>query len=247
MNEAKILKEAFGFSPKEAKIFSTLARFGEMNVTTLAKRTNIKRTTVYNILPALISNGFIDRARSGGRTVYFVDDVRNLSQVLEERQINLQELVKSITTTSRPFDTKPKIRVYEGCGGMRRFYQDIITSSAIGSEILTFFGAGDLDAFLGHEIVAEYVQKRIEKGIKNRIIINEGVVAERWKDTAKKELREIKIVHFLLNDTSTDFKIYGNKISFLCYHDNFFAVTIENKELSNLQRNMFEMLWSRIW
>jgi sugar-specific transcriptional regulator TrmB len=246
MEEIQTLKDVFGFSNKKAKIYVALAHFGEMNVTSLSKRTNLKRTTIYNILPELLSDGFITKAKTLGKTVYYVESPQTLLEVVENRKGRVTKLVEHIESFSRPFDSKPKVVLYEGIGGMNRFYRDVLEHVPTGGEIMTYFGANDLDSFLKETSVDLYVKDRIKKGIRNRIIMNGGKIADRWRKEEKQNLREVKTIDFPVSDTSTDFKIYGNRVSFISYHDNFFAVTIENKSMCDLHKNVFETLWSKL-
>lgn len=246
MEEIKTLKEVFGFSNKKAKIYTALAHFGEMNVTSLSKRTNLKRTTIYNILPELLTDGFVVKAKTLGKTVYYVESPQILLEEAEKRKKKVEKLVEDIESFSRPFDLQPKVMLYEGFGGMSRFYRDVIEHVPVGGEILTYFGANDLDSFLKKVSVDEYVKERVKKGVWNRIIMNKGIVADRWRKNEKQNLREVKTIDFSVSDTSTDFKVYGNRVSFISYHDNFFAVTIENKGVSDLHKNIFEALWKKL-
>jgi len=41
-----------------------------------------------------------------------------------------------------------------------------------------------------------------------------------------------------------DTEIYANKVALISYRENFLGVIIESKEISQMQRSAFELMWS---
>ena len=86
MKDSKSSLEYLGFKPKEAQIYLALLELGEASVVQIAKKTGIKRTTVYNILPDFINRGIITSAVRKKRKVYFIEDPRSLKNDLKEKE-----------------------------------------------------------------------------------------------------------------------------------------------------------------
>jgi len=63
---------------------------------------------------------------------------------------------------------------------------------------------------------------------------------------AEEEMKEI----FLLPENEYNFfgdmEIYGNKVALISYKENFMAVVIESKEIANMQRLMFNLIWNNL-
>ncbi len=62
-----------GFNDNEVRVFTTLATFGRMNMTKIASRSNLSRTTVDAIIRRLVLQELVKQERVGGHQEYFVD------------------------------------------------------------------------------------------------------------------------------------------------------------------------------
>ena len=235
-----------GFSDKKAAMYLSLVEYGEMPVTELAKRSKLKRTTVYNILPELMSDGFVNKSKSVGKTTYYVNKVEDLERFLNEKKDRVKLLVSELKKSVGTFDFKPKLAVYEGYGGMKKLYQDVIDSVNPGDNIFTFIGTQKLDFFVPQDVVQNYVDQRVKKRVRNLIIAPKEHVLESWEQNATVELREMKKTSFPFPDFSADLKIFGNKIALISYKENFFAIVIESIELNLLHKNMFQLMWAML-
>ena len=61
-----------GLSDKEVRVFTALSTFGKMNMTKIAKRAGLARTTVDAIVRRLVEQGLVDQERVGGHQEYSV-------------------------------------------------------------------------------------------------------------------------------------------------------------------------------
>ncbi|HAI74076.1 MAG TPA: hypothetical protein DCS28_03935 [Candidatus Moranbacteria bacterium] len=238
------LMDNMNFSEKEASIYLTLLEAGEVTATDLAKRCNLKRTTLYNMLPEMQRRGFIKVTKNKGRKFYFIDDVRNLEQSLEEKTEAVRQMIPELEKFHNISRVKPRIILYEGVIGMKRFYGDIITSVSSGDSILTYIGLQNFYDFVPKEILEKYVGERIRKRVVNKIIAHESDVARDWMNSAKNELREIKILKEQKEIFSGDFKIFANKVAFLSYDEDFFGVIVESKGIHNMMKGLFYAVWN---
>ncbi len=245
-NKKQKLMDVMGFSDKKARVYLALLESGEAQVTYLARKCGLKRTTIYNILPELKDEGLIKTTKQNGRTLYYVEDTRDLERVIETKSKNLKELLPELKKVQNILSIRPKILLYEGEGGMRQLYQEVIDSVSPGEKILTYIGLENFDDFISAEVLSDYINQRISKKIVNRVITNDDKKSEKFLDSSLKELREIKIIKGSKDVFSSDMKIFGNKIALISYKENFFAVIIESKEISLMLKNMFGMVWNSV-
>jgi len=245
-NLEKNLIDNLGFSSKKAKIYITLLELGEATASSIAKKSLLKRTTVYNILPELMQAGLITTTKRQKKKYFFIEDPRRLKEEVEEKMENISKIIPNLQTIQNIFPYKPKITFYEGLGGVKEIYDDITKSTKPGEKILSIVGPNNLYKFLPEEIVRKYVTDRIKKKVINQMICSNTQIAREWQRTAQKELREIKIIQ---NDKiifQADMKIYGNKVSFISYKENYMGVIIESSEISQLQKQAFEIMWQAL-
>ena len=61
-----------GLNDKEVRVFTALSTFGQMNMTKVAKRAGLARTTVDAIVRRLVEQGLVEKKRVGGHYEYIV-------------------------------------------------------------------------------------------------------------------------------------------------------------------------------
>ena len=240
------LMEIMGFTDKKARLYLALLEAGEVTVTELAKKSKLKRTTVYNIMPELQQDGLVKTTRRLKKKFYYIDDVRSLERVAEEKMSSIRNLLPELKVYHNILSIKPKITLYEGEGGMKQLYQDILNTTNSGDEILTYIGLKNFDELIPEEVLKEYVSQRIKKKIVNKVIATHGLIAEQWKVNDRKELRETRINNSDKDLLSGDMKIFGHKTAFLSYKENFFGVVIESVEISKLNKSLFNVAWNSL-
>ncbi len=245
-NKKQKLMDIMGFSDKKARIYLALLESGEAQVTYLARKCGLKRTTIYNILPELQEEGLIKTTKHRGRTTYYVDDTRDLERVIETKSRGLQELLPELKKVQNVLSIRPKIVLYESEGGMKQLYQEILDTVSPGDKILTYIGLENFDNFISSEVLNDYVSQRIAKKVVNRVIALPNEKSEELLRSSEAELREMRIAKDSKELFSSDMKIFGNKVAFLSYKENFFSVVLESKEISTMLRSAFNIMWNSL-
>lgn len=245
-NKKQKLIEVLGFPDKKATVYLAIIELREATATEIAKKSSLKRTTVYNILPELKQEGFIKSTIHNKKHFYYTENLKVIERIAEKKMNGIKELIPLLKTTQNILSVKPKITLYEGSGGMNQLYQDVIDAVTPGDKILTYIGSQNFNEFISDNVLKNYVNQRISKKVLNKIIIGQGPLAEKWKEASVSQLREVKIIKNKTEIFAADMKIYKNKIAMLSYKENFFGVVIESKEISTLCRNMFNLLWETI-
>lgn len=235
--------EGVGLSDKAAEIYTALLQIGEGSVIEIAKKAGLKRTTVYNILPDLMSQGLVETTVKNKHRVFFIDDVRRLEFDAQQKVKTVAALLPQLRAIQNILPQKPKITFYEGIGGMKELYEDTLDSIPAGGTILSYTGLTDFFDMMPKEYYRWYVEERSEKKILIKVIAPDSPTARQWKQSAVKDLRQIKLIpakDFLFKG---DTEIYANKVALISYAENFLGVIIESKEIHDMQKTMFELLW----
>ena len=246
MKDIQSSLEYIGLKPKEAKIYLALLELGEASVVQIAKSAGIKRTTVYNILPDFINRGLVAATFKKKRRVYFIEDPRSLKNDIKEKGNVIDRLMPELLAIQNVIPSKPRITFYEGLGGMKDLYQDTLESSKEGETILSYTGLSDFSNLMPEEYADYYIGERVKRKVRARIIASDSSTAKSWKDTGAQDLRDIRIVdnpNFRFNG---DMEIYANKVALISYRENFLGVIIESKEINQMQRAAFELMWSAL-
>lgn len=238
--------EKLGFSGKEAKVYLALLELGQGSIIEIAGKSGLKRTTVYNLLPELLQKGLIKSGARKKRTFFFVENLQYLKAETEERLETINDILPELRAIHNIIPYKPKITFYEGIGGMKELYQDTLDSLNPGDVLLSYTGLSDFYNFMPKEYEQYYVAERVKKKIRIRIIAPPSPVAENWKKTGREALREVKIVNNPDFRFNADTEIYANKVALISYRENFIGVIVESKEINQMQRMAFELMWNSL-
>ncbi|MDO8569299.1 MAG: helix-turn-helix domain-containing protein [bacterium] len=246
MQNAQKSLEYIGLKPKEVQIYLALLELGEGSIIQIAKKSGIKRTTVYNILPDFVTRGLISSTIKKKKKVYFIEDPRSLKNDLKEKESVIDKMMPELLAIQNILPSKPRITFYEGVGGMKELYQDTLNSLSEGDTILSYTGLSDFSKLMPQEYNDYYIKERVKKKIRIKIIASLSPTSEEWQNTSASELREIRIVHDMPFRFDADTEIYANKVALISYRENFLGVIIESKEISQMQRSAFELMWSML-
>ncbi len=238
--------QKIGLSSKAAQIYMALLELAEGSVIEVAQKAGLHRTTVYNILPELLRSGLVQSTLKEKRRIYFVDDVRRLRLDAEERLKAVDDLVPQLKAIQNILPFKPKISFYEGMGGMKELYQDTLDSVPTGGAIQSFTGLADFYSVMPREFYEWYVRERVKKKIHISIIAPDSPAAREWKRDSVKHLRQIKLIPAAHFQFKGDMEIYSNKLALLSYPENFMGVIIESKEIHDMQKAAFELMWNSL-
>ena len=231
-NVNKILAKTTGLSEKEIEIYLTLLELGEGTVIDIAKKSGIKRTTVYNMLPSMVESGLVSVTSKNKRKLFFVEDVRILKNVLEDKQIALDRVLPELQTIHNITPFKPKIVFYEGTGGFKEMIYDLFKTSKAGDEVLSFIGSKKFYEILPDNFAEPYWKERIKRKISTRVLSPRFKASEDMVKTATEQLRKIKLIDDPDFSFQAGIEIYGNKIALMSYRENYMGVIIESKEIN---------------
>lgn len=238
--------QAIGFSRKKAKIYLAILELGEASVIDIAKKAGLKRTTVYNILPELIADGLVKKSIKNKKRFFFIEDPSLIKTSLEEKMGVIEKSLPELKAMQNIIPSKPKITFYEGLGGAKDLYRDTLNSLPAGGTLLSYTGLTNYYEVIPKDCSEWYIKERVKRKIRVKVIALKSKIADEWQKNAAKELREIKIVSNPDFKFDGDTEIYGNKIALISYKENFMGVIIESKEISQMQKTAFQLMWDSL-
>jgi len=241
------LLEQLGLNNKEAKIYLSLLEFGPANITKIAKKSGIKRTTVYSFLNNLKNHGFVVEIINGAVKLYDVADPRELERTIERQK----EIVSQITPElfsileEREEKEKPKVRFYEGIDGIKKVYEDTL-DQPIGSEILAYAGFESIYEVVPESFLNSYVKRRVKKKISARGFLPIDNYSKIHIKENKKELRKVIALPADKFPMTNEINIYQNKVAIISFKKDKIGIIIESEEIAKNQRVIFNLLWESL-
>lgn len=235
--------EKFGLTTKQVKVYLACLELGGGKVSDIARRASIKRTTCYYVLSELMQSGLITKTQDK-KVVFFISENPHTLEKREKAKLQtISSILPQLNAIYNRFSYKPKICFYEGWEGAKIIYEDELSLLNKDEVLFNYTGFADYFNFMPRYFAESYIKRRVKKGIKIRIIAPYSSAASEFKNRAQQELREIKLIPSEQCNFSGDLHIYKNKVGIISFKDNFMSVLIESKEIADMQRTAFELMW----
>ncbi|MFA5776932.1 MAG: helix-turn-helix domain-containing protein [Parcubacteria group bacterium] len=247
----KELLKQLNFSEKETGIYLALLELGSAKAKEISRKTGLNRTTIYNICDELLQKGLISKYKKGASTYFNALEPKHLLTYLdrekeekvkevEKQKQKVSELLPQLVSLQNIYSTKPKVQFFEGEKGMREAYEDTLESKEI---ILAYANVETMHEGLPN-FFPEYYKRRAEKKIFIRAIVPKNKLSIERSTYNQEEMRDTR---FLPEEAtfSPEVNIYNNKILIASWKEKM-AIIIESKELADLQKLTFNLLWNTL-
>ncbi len=245
MYEELLLKA--GLSIREIKIYTTLLSEGELMASQLAKKTELIRTNVYDILNGLTRKGLVAYVIRNGKKYFQAAESGKIIDYLNQQSRDLEETkeeINKILPKLKPLynsTTRPHIEVYEGKEGMKTILAMSISESIrTKKEILGISVQQQKCRELAGPYHIRWYKDRERYKIKSRYLMSVEEEVIPIKYTFFKRLPKIA-------KNPNEIFIFGNVTTqFFFTGELFTAIVIKNKEITDNYRSYFEFLWKVI-
>lgn len=238
-----MLKESLlqlGLDEKEASIYLASLELGPCSIQDIAKKSGIKRSTIYGIISDMKTRGLFSETVRGKKRLFIASNPETLNSLIERQKLLLEKILPDLKGISNVELGKPKIRFYETREEIRTAYTDTISTGA--PEIFSITSSESGVNFLGQEWIDDYIRKRIERGIRIRAIIDDSPISRSIASADKDSLRQTKVLssnrHFV-----TDIEIYNNKVLIASFEKEQWAVVIESETINAMMKMVFAIMW----
>lgn len=248
----KELLKFLNFTEKETRIYLALLESGSAIAADIGKKTALNRTTVYDVMDALIKKGIVSKFKKGSKTYFQALDPARLlnyldrekeenAKVIEKQKKKVEELLPEIISLQNPLSAKPKIQFFEGKKGMREAYEDTLSSK---QTILAYANLETMYEGLS-DYFPEYFKRRAKAKIFIRAIFTENPASRECAARNQEEMRETRFMTAEQGVFTPEINIYNNKMLIASWKEKI-AVIVESKELVDLQRMIFEITWKAL-
>jgi HTH-type transcriptional regulator, sugar sensing transcriptional regulator len=235
------LKNA-GLDKSEAKVYLAALELGETNISRLAKKSGIKRTTTYLVVESLGEKGLMVSVKKKNKTFFYAEDPRKIDDIMMEKKKAIDKIMPELLAFTNLIDKKPKIKYFEGKDAYKEVFRDVLkypSGEMLGSFNEKFW---DFDNFF----TDYFIPKRKEKKIWARILLPNKKGVEEIVKNAPDHFFQGKIVPSEKYNIDIEMVIYAkNKIGLVSY-DEEISIIIESQKIFNSLKSMFEVIWESI-
>lgn len=240
MNIERKLQE-IGLTEGESIVYVSCLELGEAGITDIAKQGKIPRTSVFEHIKSLQDQGLIASYRKRKRKIYQITNPSLLKERILDQQQTVDALMPNLQKLYRSASTHFDARLLHGIAGMKAIRDEMLTEA---KEILWCGNPWDMftkeAAFFD-----DFIKRRLQKKIPLRaIFFNDSKVARERKLTDTKELKQTKIIDEI--EIPSLMVIWNNKACLFTLRDQYKIAVIEDQQLVQVLRAMFEILWKII-
>ncbi|MDP2630000.1 MAG: helix-turn-helix domain-containing protein [Candidatus Uhrbacteria bacterium] len=230
-----------GMSENKARVYVACLELGVGTAAQIAKKAHIHRTSVYEILKDIHSDGLISSTPKGASTLFTVERPEQLKVLLKEKERNIDAILPELRSRLNRTGDMPRVRFYEGVEGVRMMLADTLT--AHDALLRAMLSITDFNDFLGKKWFGDYTNKRIAARKKLRVLRPESKEVPGLYPGSTKDNREVRLAPRDIEFSLSEY-IYDNKVVLISTAKEGYGMIIESKEYCAVQLLLFETLWS---
>lgn len=238
--------EQLGLNNNESIVYNLLLNEGAKTPPQIADATGITRANSYFVLQALIGKGLVERKERKKKFLYYPLDPSNLSEIVKrekqeifEKERVLSAILPELSSLFNMHTNKPSVSYFEGIQGVKTLYNDGLIQKP--EEIVVFRSPLD-DEFLSQEFAEKHAIKLKKNNTRLRMISPETKNGVFTTVAGEKMLREIRYIKKHLFES--EISIYNNRVAIVTYGKTKVSMLVDNKELANTLRSIFELVWA---
>ncbi len=239
--------QQIGLSENEAKTYIAALETGETAITTLAKKANLKRPTVYLAVSRLEMLGLVSRIKKEKKNLVSPVHPRRLLQIAKLREKDVEDNFPKLLGLYQDTSNKPTVQMFEGKEAVMHVYRDMYESMEEGNEALWFTKIDTVKEGFD-EILEEYKRKlkKMKKPLARELALDTEA-GRQWAKEVNEALGTNTHTRLLPKDTplgDNEILIIENKVAFFTPGKEIFVIVIENAPLAKTMRAVYELAWS---
>jgi sugar-specific transcriptional regulator TrmB len=227
--------EISGIEQKELDAYKHLLSLKRATVLELAKVSGGKRANLYRILDSLKKKRLVSEIYEDNKHYFIAESPKSLLEYANKQKEKIQQILPELEKLEKEALERPKVKYFEGKESVRILYNELLAER---KEILAFawpeklLKAIDFHSYL--------VEKRLKYKIPCRAIYPDTKAAHKRENTGIKECRFSKNI----KPFDATFIISGNKVVMFSLKRWITGVLIENKEIAEGLRALFDGYWN---
>ncbi|MBU1167506.1 hypothetical protein KKC60_03815 [Patescibacteria group bacterium] len=248
----KSLLKELNFSEKETKVYLALMELGSAKARDISLKADLNRTTIYDVCEELLSRGLISTYKKGSTTYFNALEPKRLVNYLEREKADyeskiekqkkkVKNLLPELISLQNLPTAKPKVRFFEGAKGVREAYEDTLSAKEM---ILAYANVQTMHEGLP-DFFPEYYKRRAAKKIFIRAICPQNNLSIERSKYDQEEMREVRFLPDKAQTFSPEINLYHNKMLVASWKEKM-AVILESKELVDLQKLTYNMIWESL-
>ena len=232
MTEITQTLQKLGLEEQEVKTYIALLDLGGSTATKLAERTGLGRVHMYQIVNRLIERGLASYIVKNNVKYFSASDPETLLKDIQQKEQDLQKILPELKARQKKLVPETKVEIYWGREGINTIFKMILKD-----EKSCYIVGGAEEACTIFELENTIFVKRAEK---QKL---QGKILARRKDKffiGNNEDYRFIPEHLI---SSTTQMIWNTKTAIFVWSEPYYAVLIDNEEITKSNLATFNYLW----
>lgn len=229
-----------GLSKAEGEIYFYVSSNPDTTAGKIAKDLRIARSKTYDALGKLESMGLISKIHVGEVGRYCSSGPDIISGKYARRAREAEEVMDYLRSLDSTIPTKTRVKTIDGEEGYMGIRETALTQMKEGDELLIVASPAGVPKKLV-EYFDRFQRRRIEMGIKFKIIFDDDVEPTRIR--AAKKWKPVQIRLLPKSSTPSWIEIYGNRVLIPLIADKFITIVINDEAITKSFKNYFNAVW----
>ena len=233
--------QSLGLNEKEAKVYIALLTLGRGSAYSIAEKSGLKKPTTYVVLGELIKKGLVSKVPRVRKQLFIARQPDEFFALAEERLSLAKKALPELMAMA--IGKTPKVRslFYEGIHGARQalWYR---LSEMKGKQFVGFYASPHEAAEGFEDLSVEWNEELLKKGITIRGVVPSHPSLIEWRKRDGTYGHSMKTVPYENYSATNSIDVGDTFVRILAFRD-LQAVIIENPDVANTVRQIFEMLW----
>lgn len=234
-----------GLTENEALVYLQLLKDKASTTTVLAKKVNLHRGYIYDVLDRLIEKGLVSFLKKDGKKHFDAVNPTQILAYIEERKNKIliyekefQKMLPKLNSLREYKKSPQNITLLEGKNALKTVFEDILLQK---KPVYAYGASGKWPKEMrGYYLL--WNKRRVKNKIPLKIIYNkrETAISENLPEETK--FVEKRFLDFEKNNPAS-VVIYSDKIALIIWIENPLITFIESKEVNSLYKKYFDEFW----
>jgi len=244
----KTILEKFGLNQEEIELYLELLQNTSLSALELSRKLNIGRTKVYRLTDLLHEKGLVNIIVDDYGNKFEANSPKNLERVLTEREAELEELKQESSNLMDELERlKPatlgetKILYYKGAEGLKQVTWNTLRAKSP----FRIYEVNLMHAFLDKEFSEKVRNEFALRDIKVHQLTNHDYFEPFTNITKHVHDWTLKYIPKDRLDIKIEACVYNDVYAMYSFEkDNVFCVEIYNQRLADMQKQIFDLVFS---
>ncbi|MEK6963313.1 MAG: helix-turn-helix domain-containing protein [Nanoarchaeota archaeon] len=234
METSQVLRE-LGFTENEVRVYLTLLDKGSLKAGSIAQLVHMNRGSCYHSLKQLMERGIVSHTWIGKIQWFQPIEPERLLDYVKEKEENIRRVLPELQARYKELPKTGRIKLFRGKRGIQTMLLDLLDKG----RIVRAFGQENILVKTLPHFIPSFAKKKIEKGIKTKLILGHPKEKKMMKKGANTEVRFFP----MRIESPVNFSVYADRVLLMVLGDEPEGVMIENVDAAKAYKQIFDFMW----